>query len=482
MIPTALQRILIQYILRPLSAPLTHLSEKSRQNLIFACSLGFFLVHFLYSYFVSLRFLYFFVLDCFLLGIIILCGVTPKIAPVRWKAVFSVSWLCVAVFTCIAAVLYKADYLTDGIIYLVALPIFWMVWGQRDCDPLFHGLIRAAKWSFWLLLPILTAFYPISGAGYKAFWGNPNGLSVYLTVVFCAFLFDCLTLPQIGVKAIIDYLSAGLCAALIYYTASRGGEFVCIIALVLTVGMLAVCQGKKALRHILCSVLPILLSTALCIPTALYVMYAGYEGVADIRSVFTAQPAETPGVPSSDETPVEIPSEVPGEAPDLDSITDFNKQKIVDSAQEGLYTYTSWRSELWTIYGSRLTPFGHDGSETLYFSDGREVDLSPHLTVLNIGYDYGFIAGVCYLLFNIATGFYCILYALRRRVSIYGLFPFLFTAAFGAYSLVESINSPFICVISLIYYLVQAPIVLKDAPTENKEISPKESRIFFSAR
>ena len=89
------------------------------------------------------------------------------------------------------------------------------------------------------------------------------------------------------------------------------------------------------------------------------------------------------------------------------------------------------------------------------------------MTILQIAYENGIIAGILYLLFNLTAGIYSLLHALRHKEDPYAIIPLLISVAYGVYSLLASTSISFMYLATLLYYLVQFPIMIK--PQERTE-------------
>lgn len=75
----------------------------------------------------------------------------------------------------------------------------------------------------------------------------------------------------------------------------------------------------------------------------------------------------------------------------------------------------------------------------------------------------GAICGALYFLFNILAGLKSIRYAAAKRGDIYTLLLFMITIAFGVCSMLTSLNTPFNFMISIYYFIFQAPLMTAPA-------------------
>jgi hypothetical protein len=81
------------------------------------------------------------------------------------------------------------------------------------------------------------------------------------------------------------------------------------------------------------------------------------------------------------------------------------------------------------------------------------------MTILQVGYESGLPAGILYLLLNLASGIYTIIFAWKNRKEKYALMPLMITVTFGALSMLGSCRVAFWHWTTFMYYLVLFPIM-----------------------
>lgn len=469
--PLIIQTYLIRYILSPIGTLVKSWSTPRRQRVFSICLLGIFLVNFwYYRDGGTTRFLVFLAVYCVLISIMILAGLTPSLQPRKSSRPMMICWFGTSLLMVLSGLRLNPDYLADGMLFLVVLPVFWLVWGQFDYRKMVAGITWAVEWAFFIFVIIAALFYPIPAKQYWAFFGNTNPMAIYLLTAFCCFLFEILTQPVSGWKRVVKYLGFGTSFALIFYTNSRGGQLGCLVAVVGS-SVLLLAMHRISWKILLRRLVLLVTAAIVAVVCVIYVFYAGYSAGQAVRELVfqeSVQEEITIQTPEGEKPPEgsQTPSDQPTTTPDLQGIVEFNGDRISADGKTSLDDYTSGRMDLWSLYSQELNLLGNDNREPLYWPDGRPIELSAHLTVLQLGYQAGVPAAIFYLLFNLLTGIYSILF-FKRQKTLTALFPFLITITFGSLSLMESMFSPLAGMLSFMYYMVQSPIVMQQGlPSE----------------
>lgn len=129
------------------------------------------------------------------------------------------------------------------------------------------------------------------------------------------------------------------------------------------------------------------------------------------------------------------------------------------SEDKTLDQYSTGRISIWRTYVMRLNLFGHSSVPTLYLEE-RNADIgTTHMSVLQIAYQSGIIAGVLYLLMNICAIIGSLFFAWRNRREKYALMPMALTIVFMVNSLLGSHVVSFWYMTTLYFYLIQFPVM-----------------------
>ena len=470
---TLVQGKLIRFILQPLASISNRLSVKARDT-VFVCSgLMIFLMHFVYNAEKwNYRFLYMYVFDCCMAGLMILSILPRSVNPVRFDKMLIIPWYGFALFALIAGITKSADYLPDAMLYLVMYPVFYIVWNNCDTHKIQRQLLRISRYSFFIFLFVNIVFFPISGRQYSGFFSNVNGVAYYLALVSCCFLIEILSCEKANPLFFLDLVLLGISVSLVFYSNSRTGQLALLMSFFLTVLLLAFTDRSGFIKVFVRRLVPIALSIVLFIPATLYVFQLPQEvsRIISELSVEHEQPAEpapaepTPAEPAPAEpTPAEpAPAEsAPSAGEKLDSIREYNEQKVSTSGLT-LDQISSGRITIWKEYCKHLGFWGHSNTADSFFIEGRGTyNSTAHMTILEFAYSFGILAGLLYLFFNILAGVKSIRYALRCPKNRYALMPFTITIAFGVMSLFAAFSTSFYDMIVFYYYLIQKPLMKK---------------------
>ena len=166
---TKLQTKLIQWILEPLYRVKKHIPESVWRAVISFATFGIILIQFLNATGKLTRYLYAYIPFCLFLGLIILAGLSDRMKPVSFSPVLLISWGGVTVCMLISGILVDSNVLADTLLWLVAFPVFFLVWGNRNFTDLVKPIINGIYLSFALFFLISIRSYPLNGTYYYSF-------------------------------------------------------------------------------------------------------------------------------------------------------------------------------------------------------------------------------------------------------------------------------------------------------------------------
>ena len=447
----AIQQFLISKLLQPLQRITAGWSDKTRDR-VFVC-LG--LVLFFHSFLDGMRltpyrYLFFFAIDCVLLGCMVLCTLNKDIKPVRFRLFPAICWFGIGFLMLLAGVLVTDNRLPEALLFLVVYPVIFLVWNNIDRQRIFSLLSRICILSFIPYTLINTLLYPMGVKQYAGLMLNVNGASFYLLLVFACLLVEILDARKFDRKLILHIIAFGLCVAQIYYTSSRTGYLAGILVAVTTLLMYVLLHKKEKLWLLtLGKILACALSAVVLVNTAFYLFQVSKLYPEFLSSLHL--PAEDP---------------ISGDMVlNLDAISDLNDDKfsMLNKSPDRIST---GRISIWKAFGAELNLLGHPDGDSYYISIlGRYIH-TTHNTILQFGYESGILAGILYLLFNLFTGIASIIFARRYRKERFAILPFAVTLTFGFMSLLSSLGTSFYYMITLYYYLVQFPLMVKQEDAE----------------
>ena len=212
--------------------------ERVRDRLIVISIFCLILLVFIHgSELVSARFLYYVIMGCGLLGVIILCSVRgeQRQQPRISKGFFAV-WMLYGLLQIVSGIVNGYEYLPDGVLILIAFPVLYLAWNDRGFEAVFPLVLKGLRYSMYLMLAVSFLFFPLKGVQYTGLFSNQNALADYLTVVFCGLFIE--LLGKKSLKSSMGLLVlAGVAFALIYYSGSRTGMLATLLGTVFVAGM-----------------------------------------------------------------------------------------------------------------------------------------------------------------------------------------------------------------------------------------------------
>lgn len=462
-----IQRKLIRWVLDPLGKISNRFSAKTRDAVFVWSGLMIFFAHFVHqSGAFEIRFLYLYTFDCLMVGLMIVSSLPNQIVPVKFDRKLLLPWCGFSVMILIAGITKSTDYLPDAASYLVMYPIVFLAWNNCDFREIQKKLVLIVQISFVPFLLINLLFFPISGQQYAGFFCNVNGAAYYLALVFACSLEEIVVGRGGKVRRLLNLAFLGISAALTIYSNSRTGELSIAATFALTAVLLFFVNRRGYGKIILHRLLPAILSIVIFFPVTL--------GVFDIsqrvsQSFIKADEIEQPDDTSTGQTGSTAPADpsasaTPPAIDKLQEIVKFNEKKA-EASGKTLDQLSSGRITIWKAYWERLSFWGHSNVTDRFYIEGRgTLNSTAHLTVLDYAYQFGILAGVFYLAYNILAGIKSVRYALKNSNDLYALMPFVITVSFGAMSLFYSFSTSFYEMITFYYYLMQAPLMRREVP------------------
>lgn len=459
---TKLQVLLIRWILEPLYRIKRHIPESVWRAVISLSTLGIVLFQFVNASGRSPRYLYVFTPFCLFLGLMILAGLSEGMKPISFSPVLLVCWGGVTLFMLISGIFVDSNVLADAALWLVAFPVFYIVWGNRRFSGFIKPLISGVYLSFAVFFLICLHSYPIDNATYSSFFLNVNGLAMYVTAVSVSAVVDILSQEKFSARIILADVILGLSVSISYYTASRAGQAALAISGCAAVVLFLIARREKLWKSILYYILPAVLALAILIPNTAIVINVVNEAVVKIESTWKKD--DQPQV-------IKDPNSVPMEKEEAwDAIHRYNEERKKQGEGQGFDAFSTGRLELWEMYLNEVGILGNSSANELYNSAGQLEQRSAHNTLIQMAYEFGILAAVFFLAFNIVSGIKAVVYAFKNRAMDYSIFPMTVALAYGAYYMVEKIMYPAISLLLLLYLVSQVNLIQKrELPASEKK-------------
>lgn len=472
-----LQQKLIDCVLSPMSAAANSISLKARNRIFIIAGSMVVLMSFFETYVsalgtIQLRFLYVFLFDCVMFGLMLFASLPKEIHPIPFDKVLAFLGIGFGAFTLIAGITKDTDHLATTILSLAVYPSFYLIWNNCDYEEIMQRLFRISEITFCVFLVIHILFFPITHRKYEGFFYNTNGLAFYLAFVFCCLMIELLAKKQWRLKSSWQLVLFGVCSALLYYTNSRTGQLAIIAAAISTVLLIALIKKRTFIQIIIRRILPMVISVAVAIPLTVYVFQLGPVLQSYIQKIDkpsqnielvpdgTGAEEKTPSVFSAPKP--SIPDHIgrdPSET--LAEIHEVNRDKFA-LGERGLEAYSSGRIEIWKGYLQHLTFWGHSNQEDFEYERGGIVGNrgSAHMVYLEFAYKFGVLSALFLLLFHIFAGIKSIFYAVKHSDALYAIAPFSFAVAYGVIAVLATIGTC-TCMLAFFYYLLQGPLMVK---------------------
>lgn len=457
-----IQRLLIQYILDPL-ARLMGKASKGKKDAVFVVSfLCIILQHFLKNcYVVNYRYLYYYAANCLFLGLMILCSMPAKIKPVKFRRCLAVCWFGVGIMMLLSGILNNPDYLPEAVLFLIVFPIVFIVWNNTDRTKIFSLLLSAYKISVVIFIVASFLFSKISSSIYPGIFHNTNGAAYYLSVGAVCLAIECLTSKYLDKKFVVNIILFGITCALMYYTNSRTGPLALIVAFIGGTVVYMLTHSAKENKTYLIRTGAMAISVAVFVVCLVYVFQLRryldipYFDTKTGMFYFEQKQPATDVETGIGETPVQDDDGFFG-------ITEYNKktEEKTEIGEQTLNQYSTGRIGIWKAYAKDLNLFGHAYTPSIYFESMYKYISSTHMTILQIAYESGIIAGLLYLLLNIGTGLFSIRFAWKNREEKYALLPLMLILSFGVMSMLGSCGVSMWYMTTFMYYLVLFPIMV----------------------
>ena len=500
-----IQNLLIKWFLDPISSIMGKFPQKLRDVIFVLGGLGLSIHYFLNCMgLIPYRFVIFFVISCVFLGLMILGTLGEKLKAIKFNLPLFIPWLGVGAFMLLSGIINNINYLPDALLFLVVFPILYICWGNADRQRIFRLLLTVGKSA--LLIFIVANFFlaQITETKYSGIFSNSNHASFFIAVANACVLTEIFYEKKKGIKLIGNIILFGFGAALNSYTNSRS----CTLALLLT-GVLCTIMyftTHKKRENIECAIRlgVTFLVSLVCINSVIYLYqlrqwlpipyydiskqefymdtywYTLFEEetttpeettvesttAANEETTVDEETTTTEETTVTEETTIAqpettLPPETTTEPISLgnSSFEEANKDRYNATDADSFFT---GRLSVWKAYATDLNLLGHKETPTITVDSLHYKEINTtHMTILQVAYESGIPAGILYLIVNLASGIFALIFAVKHKEEKYALMPLILIVVFGVLSMVGSARVTFWHYETIFYYLALFPIMIK---------------------
>ena len=302
----------------------------------------------------------------------------------------------------ISGLIYKVPtYLIDAIIFILQLPFFWACVRLKDIE----NTVKSFSWSyalcFFICFCISALVSPLTGGQYYGIFNNPNLFGECLTMAVLCIVF-LIEQSEFNNKKKVIFLFAlfGIAVALIIFTRSRTS--ILSLALILLVYFIYLLRHKNEILKKIC-----ILAVAVIV-----LLSASYGMLMKVTPLICKQTGITFDTK-------EQKSEVAA-AGDLSSEVKKSYSRMFKGIS-GNGSFTSGRSEIWGTYLNEVSVRGHAPDYLPVLYRDKIIKANSHNTFIQVAYQAGVVAGICFLIFIMYTWIMSIKYIFKRRLDPYRL-------------------------------------------------------------
>lgn len=464
-----MQKLLIDYLLRPLGKIMDHVDQRVKNILFLISAIVIASINCLhFAGMLPYRYLVIFAIGCVFLGLMILASLSGDIRPVRFRIWLMIPWYIAGGFIALSGILHGSEYLTDAVCFLVVYPILFIVWNQGNFAKVMGLLVRAIMIVLVAVLLVNAFKFPITTERYEGLFGNTNAAAFFYATVFGCLLVKLYQTEKFTWKTVGVLILLGMTAAMQYYSNSRTGQLAIICELIVATILYFITHIRSAGKFLVYKFLPLALSVMIFFPTTLYLLQIpGIIKSSRINMQISETTAESEDNEAtkvgSDKTDKENQKETKpskkNEIHGLDGFKQTNEDKLSTDGKD-FDGFTSHRVTIWKLYLEKLNMLGNAPDvEIKRYSDGKAY--TAHNTWLEYSFQSGIPCGIAYLIFNILAGVLSIGYAWKHKGEKYSLMPLTMAIGYGVISVVSSVNTPFMYICTMYYTFAQVPIVSK---------------------
>lgn len=357
-----------------------------------------------------------------------------RIIPNKKLTIFPALLLLLLIFWAgLASVLTAINYASATFIFLA----FWFYYYKISKIE----RVSRTKLYMYLSLGIVIASFVINiihliwfplTKQFAGLFGNPNGYARFLVFALCGsiYVIDRCWRKSWMVKGLLIF-AAGLTLAMQFFTNSRAGIIVSILALVVYfVYCLVYKRVGNFFVHTICIVI---------VSIGIVVLLSTISGMRSEINPFSDRSAEgAVGVNATNSDKI-----LESSKSILDETLQFHKQR----AQYSMTTIEAFftrRLAIYRAYLGSINLFGHSPYvQAEFHSNNKLPGSTAHNAILEVSYDLGWPAGLIFLVLIAYSGIKTIFLLFSKRIQAEEiLLPLLTIACYSIYSIVESAYLP----------------------------------------
>ncbi len=472
-----LQNKLISYVFIPIGKRIDRLSNRTKDEIAILSMISLFILLFLRTSGIVSSFPVIFIVGGIFLILFLSMFLHGKMNAVNFHPILFPLWLSIGVLLLISAVVNSTfEYVPNASIFLLVMPVCFIIIANSEFDRFFTIINKAAIFSFVIYL-IWSHVVNNSIGEYNVYSGlmpNQNGTMRFLIIPIVILLIEIITSRKNYPLNIFCYILAGASIASLYYTASRAGFVAFTVALIAIVLVKITDLKKKKYKLLLCKLLGVFFIAFFFIINLFPIYSVGtiwdveikYDG--DRKEAFKAYSNKVVlDITNEERDPshsiIDKSIEENGEENMTTQPIDENatnedgvEEKNVTEGQLALERISTGRTVIWREFINRINLFGNS-KDVLPIEIPEDDDVrinSAHNIYLEMIFKGGIFSGVAYLIVTIFCGIKSFGYAIKSNDMRYAIEPLLIALIYGSIGMFDSISFvPFVDMLTMFYYL-----------------------------
>lgn len=387
-------------------------------------------------------------LGAFLLALVILLSIDAPmrqiVSEVKLDKSITVLWVAVGVCQLISGIIVSVEYLPMAMIWLLELPVLFVVWSARGgCKRFFIEVAHAgnAVGVFSIAASVLVT--PMDLAFYGGIFLNPNALSQWMTALLPIVLFLCCQ-EECGKVCKYAYIAEVASIALLCFVSKSRTGLLAVVAILTCFIALKMMPFLKKEKNVQRGWKRLAVKRVITIIIFSFIVAGGLLAANQVCSPALSR--------------FFISSEVESSHINGSLLSSFGERLTGDDKhtdQLSLDGYSSGRIGIWAKVLESANLLGHPSRDHIITARNGDVGANAHNSILQVVYDNGVVAGALF-----ACLMACALVQLLWRcfveynsVGSEESFALLVQIGFCCTSMFASINLPFHYFLSLLYLL-----------------------------
>lgn len=445
-----LQQLYI-WVLNPIYGFSKRITEKARNIILFCASLCMTFQFFMYTAWYGLGIEYgyaqLFMINTFLLGIMIVCSMNKPLTKVKWSPWIWIPWFLCSILIIISGIHHNITgaLMMFAFLMLLVFPALYFVWNNRGDYHVLYAIVCKAIITMMIIYFLFhLATSPLNGE--TAYYGisiNPNS-NGFLGVAGAMAAFYLISIEKKGKW--IYAVTLGMSFTLTYISTSRAS----IIALAFVTLVFIICylrsvgERRSTLIKTLTGLVIIGLVTGASLSGYRYILI---NVTPDISTYISGQ--------------IVLESYAVDEAESSEESDSGSVLKEKFTREGDLDTISSGRTVIWRHYIDELNMIGNErGDRGLYIAE-KDYYFSAHNSYLEIAYRSGIPAGICYAIIALYAAVYSFRFIFGKKLFDYRLMIIpMAVMAFGVLSNLERALYPVEKAHIFLFFISLAPMFM----------------------